>query len=682
MKMEKYIITLALLFWGVSLRTYSQNLEIEKERQIEEIIESFTESDEAANENSIDLDELHRLADRPLNVNAATAEELEKLLFLDFGQITGLLSYRNKYGPVKTIYELSVIDGFDEETIRKIRPFIFFGENADITSLRLKRIAQRAYLRAKTSFPEGRGFSSSDSEKPSAYSGAPVSYYFRYKVEVSKRIEFGITADNDAGEPFFKTDNRQGFDFYSGHVVWRGTGLVRQINLGDYHLRFGQGLSYWTGGGFNKSVESINIMRSGQGVKPYTSTDENSFFRGGAITLALKPAKLILFYSNKRRDANIDEDDDGNPVFTSLQTSGLHRTNSERADENSIRESLAGLYSELRFERLRLGITAVHEQFNLPMEKGDALYRSKSFEGKENFNLGFDYQWALRRLQFFGEAGLSKSMRAAVTQGAVWRLHPQLSLSFCYRYLDPGFHTFYGNALSEGSGNRNERGFFTGFELLPLKKIRITGYIDTYHFPWLTYSTSAPGHGNDLMFQINYQTNQQLDFSIRVKYETKPQKESDSTGIPSDFDETTGKIRLQSNWQVSDKLTLKHRLEYCDYHYNTDTESGYLLFQDLVYTVNSHLNCWIRYCWYHTDGYNSRIYAYENDLLHYYSIPAFYGEGSRVYLNLRWEPLSSVSLYFKAGCTIRQGVDSMGSGYDETPGNRRTEVRALLYLKF
>jgi hypothetical protein len=677
------ITILLMLLLAIFSEMAAQNIDNDKERQIEQTIESFTETKELANDNSVELDDLTRFADNPLNINTVNEEELQKLIWLDFSQVSNLIAYRKKNGSIMTIYELAAIEGFDEMTIRKITPFIYFGPTTDNSKMfSLNRINQRVIIRAKTTFPVSRGYNSADGIKSAAYPGNPFGYYFRYKAEASGKYEFGFTADNDAGEDFFKGTNKSGFDYYSWHLAWRGKGLVRQVNLGDFHLRFGQGLSFWTGSGVNKSVEALNIMRSGQGIRSYSSVDENIFFRGGAVTLAKGAAKLSLFYSNKNRDANIDTDENGDTVFTSLQTSGLHRTLSEIQDEKSINEMVTGAFGEVRTKNFRVGALGIFERFSLPMAKGTALYKSKSFEGTENFNLGVDYQLSLNRIQLFGETGLSKNLKPAIVQGALWHLNPQLGLSFYYRYFDPEFHTFYGNALSESSGSNNETGFYTGFELLPLKKVRFTGYVDIYRFPWITFGTAAPENGNDLMVQMNYSLSRKVNFYIRTKYETKPQKLSGSTGIPSDYDESTGKIRCHLDWQLSDRLTLRTRFEYADYAYKDISEKGYLAFQDIVFAPSQNLNLWFRYVLYNTDGYNSRIYAYENDLLYYYSTPAFFGEGSRIYLNLKWEPVKLMTFYVKAGRLLRKNIESIGSGYDETIGNYRNELRAQLYLRF
>jgi len=316
------------------------------------------------------------------------------------------------------------------------------------------------------------------------------------------------------------------------------------------------------------------------------------------------------------------------------------------------------------------------------MDAGSSPYKARSYSGSTNYNLGLDYQWALPTIQFFGEAGLSKSLKPGIVQGFVWHAHPQISWAVYYRYFDPGFHTFYGSSLSESSGNRNESGLYTGVMLYPLPKVKLSCYVDIYRFPWLTYSTMAPGDGTDYMAQVDVALSRKFSFYLKGKYEVKPQKLSGGTGVAADFDEMTTKLRVQTEYILSKKFTLRTRIEYAGYSFNDVNEDGFLVFQDILYTPFRKLSLWFRYAFFDTDGYNSRIYTYENDLLYSFSIPEFHGKGKRLYLNLKWAPTSRVTAYAKAGYTIHDGALSWGSGNDVTPGNARFELRGQLYFRF
>jgi len=662
---------------------FSQINEEQKERLIEEVIESIGESEESDIDNSVFLDDITTNAEHQININTASEEELERLNSLDFRQIQNILDYRKKYGFFVSSYELTAVEGFTPEIVTALTPFITFTTPNDSLDSSRKGVYERAMMRVRTTFPQAKGYSASSATKGAAYPGLPVSFYTRYHLDNPGNFELGLITDNDAGEQFFKGTNKWGFDYYSGFASWKGHRFIQQVTVGDFMLRFGQGVNFGGGYGLGKSSNTIGIVKYGQNVRPYTSTDENQFFRGISTTMGSGPAKLILFYSNKNRDANIVTDPaSGNRYFTSLQTSGYHRTSFEIEDERSVNEQLAGVYGELRYSWIRFGTLFAYQQFGLPMDNGTSPYKAKSFSGSNNYNLGVDYQIALHHIQFFGEAGRSKSGEPGCVQGVVWNVHPQISWSAYFRYFDPGFHAFYGNSLSESSGNRNETGLYTGVMVYPLKRVKISFYADFYHFPMLTYSTVEPSSGSDYLAQIDFNLSRNLSFYLKGKYESKPQKTTGTSTAQTDYDEKLAKIRLHSQYILSEKLILRTRFEYVGYSYRELRENGFLVFQDLIYAPFQHIKMWLRYAYFNTDSYNSRIYSFENDLLYSFSIPEFHGIGHRMYANLKWSPTSHITFYLKAGCTIHNGVSSWGSGYDLTSGNNRTELRGLLYLRF
>ena len=64
--------------------------------------------------------------------------------------------------------------------------------------------------------------------------------------------------------------------------------LYRKVILGDYSARFGQGTNINTGISTGLSLTSQGYMSATNEIKPYTSTDENNFFRGIATVLSIK----------------------------------------------------------------------------------------------------------------------------------------------------------------------------------------------------------------------------------------------------------------------------------------------------------------------------------------------------------------------------------------------------------
>jgi len=60
---------------------------------------------------------------------------------------------------------------------------------------------------------------------------------------------------------------------------------------------------------------------------------------------------------------------------------------------------------------------------------------------------------------------------------------------------------------------------------------------------------------------------------------------------------------------------------------------------------------WFRHCILRTGDWDSRIYAYENDLVHSFSIPALWGHGSRSYAMVSVKPseYSDIRIKFAFG---------------------------------
>ena len=73
--------------------------------------------------------------------------------------------------------------------------------------------------------------------------------------------------------------------------------------------------------------------------------------------------------------------------------------------------------------------------------------------------------------------------------------------------------------------------------------------------------------------------------------------------------------------------------------YEDDQKSkGFVAYQDLIYAPKSiPFKVQTRFAIFDTDDYDTRIYAYENDVLYAFSVPAYYGKGTRFYLNLNYK---------------------------------------------
>ena len=114
-----------------------------------------------------------------------------------------------------------------------------------------------------------------------------------------------------------------------------------------------------------------------------------------------------------------------------------------------------------------------------------------------------------------------------------------------------------------------------------------------------------------------------------------------------------------------------------------NAENGFMTFFDFVYKpMMKPISGNIRLQYFETDDYNSRIYAYENDVLYYFSIPVFFTKGYRYYVNINADLNKKLSLWLKWSQTIYEDRTSIGSGPDEINGSYKSELRALLRITF
>jgi hypothetical protein len=144
-------------------------------------------------------------------------------------------------------------------------------------------------------------------------------------------------------------------------------------------------------------------------------------------------------------------------------------------------------------------------------------------------------------------------------------------------------------------------------------------------------------------------------------------------------------FRLQFSQKLDQQFTVRGRTEmvWVQTPFTNAKETGFLTYFDCVYKpLGSKLsgNCRLQY--FETDSYDSRIYAYENDVLYGFSIPAFYGKGYRYYLNLNYDISKKLTTWFRIAQTVQVGQTTIGSGLDEIQGNHKTDFRWQFLYNF
>ncbi len=661
---------------------------------LEDLIEDIASStDEELDYTSL-YDDLNYFFNNPINLNKATQEELEKLKVLNDFQIKSLLDYIRKNGKMLSIYELQLVYGFSLSDILLILPFVTISETKADDSFKfryaLKYGNNQLFIRGQEVLEEQVGYSMvSDSallaSPNSRYLGSSYKIYAKYKYNYKDKIYWGITAEKDPGEEFFTGNNQNGFDYYSAHLQVSDIGFIKTITLGDFQAKFGQGLLLWSDMALGKTPYVLNVRKKAQGLKKYSSTNENVFMRGAGSTVSIKNLELSAFYSNKNIDANIQDSIDNEIAsVSSFQNSGYHSTPSEITDKDAIGEQIIGANITFNHSLFKIGITGLTYKYDAELLKDISPENQFDFQGDQNTIVSIDYQFSLMNLNFFGEEAISENGGKAFLNGMLVRLAPQISLSAVHRLYQRNFQSNYGNAFAESSGNRNESGLYFGLEIHPIKNWKVTAYYDNYKFEWLKFGVDAPSSGYDWFVQTDFAPNKNLSMYFRLKNEEKLVSQNIESGIDQLVNQRLFKIRFNINSKISDRLSLKNRIETSSFSEENESSSyGYMVYQDIFYNFRRiPLSLNMRLAVFDTDSYDSRIYAYESDILYAFTIPAYYSKGTRTYFNLKYSITNFTDIWLKYSQTYYSDKDIISSGLNQINGNTKSEIKIQVRFKF
>ncbi|MBL1279716.1 MAG: hypothetical protein COA33_005565 [Fluviicola sp.] len=687
----KNIVLIAFAFSSFS--SFSQ----EKDDIVQQRIEFISEQLEDENIDLIMLvEQLNYFYENPMNLNSVTSENLQELGLLTDIQINDLLLHRKLFGKFISIYELQGLPYWDLATIRMILPFVKVDDKLDQLHVGLKEAIKQGkfevFLRFQTILEEKAAYQDvPDSildNSNSYYRGDANRYYTRLRFSYRTNLSVGITAEKDPGEEFFKGNQKNGFDFYSAHAFYKGGKYLKAIALGDYQVQIGQGLNFWSGYAFGKTADVTNVKKSANSLKPYTSVDETRFLRGAAVELGYKKFSLTTFTSYKGVDASIvqtDSLDEDQQFVSSINLTGLHRTNSEVARKNQLNEFVVGSNLRYQLRNLHVGLAAVYLTYDKDYVKDTLPYNRFDFRGRNNLSLSADYSWVFRNFNFFGEISRSSySGGFANLHGVLFSMDRRVSMSLVYRNYARDYQTFYNAGFAESSRTQNEKGLYAGIKINWSRAISTNVYIDAFQSPWLRFQVDGPSVGHEYLIQQSYKPSRSLEIYVRFREQEKQRNSRVSDGTITELENVLQRnYRFNLSYKVSESVKLKSRVEYVTISRpSREKEDGMIITQDIIYKPKSSpISLSLRYALFDTDSYDTRIYTYENNALYVFSVPSYYYRGSRAYAMVRYKFLRKFDLWVRYGVSIFANRTSVGSGAEEVFGNTKTDITVQLRMK-
>lgn len=550
--------------------------------QVDEALEQMaTEGSEMAA--SAYADELLEM--RSLRPNINDTVTLFTLQLLSPFQQKALANYIILYGQLLSHKELTMVSGFDSSTVALLSELTVVEPYT--TPGRLRLADGRHHI------VTGIGGYSTDSLRALAV----------YNYTLGHHVNMRLAVEKDATEPWGKGN------FHNYHLMLNDIGTIEKLILGRYNLRFGQGLTVWTGlAPFN--LIGTSPQRLGNGVRPSSTFYEEGYQEGVALTVKLLQRWHVSAFASK--------------------TQGT---------------SLTGGHIEYRNNNLVAGITLAYTALDSAADPTPRVYNRDYFRGDKLLNAGIDAAWQWRRLMLYGEVATGDSDMAAIG-GARIIADSRNSFGISYRHYGIGYHNLNANPYCIGDG-RNEQGWTIDARMqLPFKIDAILS-ADIHHFPSLRYGSYRPSSGDWLRAQLGRNFGNNIATTVRYSFRRKERNVPNINTTTYLWEETLrqqvqGELRVDAgNW----RLTTRAAWTQFDSE-NNELQSGWVLSQQARYTFGP-LQATAAVTMYDVSGYYARIYLNESNLQYSFSIPAYYGRGTRAWLVLRYAFSDSLSLAAK-----------------------------------
>ena len=550
--------------------------------QVDEALEQLAAEDGETTAQVL-VDELNEMRDLHTNINDTAA--LFALPLLSPFQQRALTNYIVLYGQLLSHKELALIPGFDSTTVALLSELTVVEPYVPNRRLRLAD--------GSHSLMAGVGGYGADSLRALTV----------YNYNLGHRVSLRLVAEKDAGEGWGK-DN-----FYGYHLMLSDMGVLERMIAGRYSLRFGQGLTLWTGlAPFD--IIGVAPQRFGAGIRPASTFYEEGYQEGLALTLRLLRDWRVSAFVSKAQG-----------------------------------RGLTGGHVEYRSGNLVAGMTLTYTTLDSLLDPTPRIYNRDYFRGDRLLNAGADVAWQWRRLMLYGEAAVGDSGVAAIA-GAQMLVDSRNSFAVSYRHYDVGYHNL--NACPYGIGDgRNEQGWTLDARLrLPLKVDALLS-ADMHRFPSLRYGSYRPSGGEWLRVHLGRQLGKAMSATVRYSYRRKERNVPNIDSTTYLWEETArrqlqGELRADAGrWRLVTKAVWA----------SFDSEegvaqSGWMLSQQARYSHRA-LQATAAVTLFDVDGYYARIYSNESNLQYFFTMPAYQGKGVRAWLVMRYAVSDRLSLAAK-----------------------------------
>ncbi len=475
----------------------------------------------------------------PLEINLAGRRLLLSSGLLSRYQVASLEDYRSRNGDVLSFTELAAVEGFSPEYVSALKHFVSLRSNSPPGAL--------------------SGESSRSSQELLAMAGirgGDFRYGTKYKFLAGDKA--GLSAALKGPGISWSMDAFLNGRKYPGTVV-----------IGDYNLRFGQGLALWSGLSLTGFSSSSSFSRRPTGLSPSYSWSGTGTHRGIAADASFGRWTVTAFMSLPGLRNICEGKDDSVKILPGASVSWYGHSG-------------------------QVSLTA--------------------YGVRERGKLSSDFRWNRKGRDYFGEAaydfhgkGLGAVAGVSVPVGEDWRI------SSVIRRYPSGFDPEYSGAVKSWTKNSDEKGIALGVERYGMQMTADLAVKDSdssrrqcklfLKFPFQLSSSTL------MTFRI---TERYRPYEEYLKYRTGARIDVDwcGTGISARYGESEGEA-----WKARFRLEglLCRSLAGLTYVELGRKASGY--------------SAYLRGTVFFVDNWDDRIYSYERDAPGSFNVPAYYGRG-------------------------------------------------------
>lgn len=394
---------------------------------------------------------------------------------------------------------------------------------------------------------------------------------------------------------------------------------------------------------------------------------------------------ITPFISIKKVDGRLDTLDNGSTIITSLKNDGYHRTLTELSQRKNVREAVYGLQAKYHLNRFMIETGYLHYHLANPVLPPSEVYNRNYFSGKRHQNFWVAGEGSLYNLHLFGELAFNPNGAPAVWGGILLPVKSVVDLSLGYRRIPMDYRAPLGAPLTEASVPAGESGLYIGWQMDLPASLTLSAYLDYYRHNWLQYQTSAPANGHDFLCVLSHQSYKEWENTLRYRYRNKTINLTTSDRGKPVGKRTQNQWRLQSRYHTAANwiFTLRADLQTVNRPDRPNLPKGFYLGQDIRYVSdNKKWNITTRYALFDAEEYDTRVYAYEPDVLYSFSTPAYYGRGSRWLIVGKWTILPKLDLWARYAQWQYSNRENISTGHALIEGNRSREIKFQVRKRF